>query len=491
MKLTRLSTGVMAGVLALAAACGSDDAAEGPDELSHLVIAPQNQSVNEGGALQLNATAIWTPSQRSENVTFNAQWSSSDDSIASFEGARLVTHGPGEVVITASFSGLSASTSVFVNPVIDEILVSPAALTLMQGTTGSADATGIASDQSKRSVNTSVAWASSNQNFATVDASGVITARAAGTSVVSASQGGSQVGTVEVTVTNADIDELSISIENDTMLPGTSQPIRVRAELDDGNVLSLPLAWETEHNPADPESDGDVVTFSGGALVALQPGTATFSGSFSRGDDTLGTSNELTVTVLGDDLVPESINVVAPGSVSTRGQPFSLAAVGDFGSAGEFVINSLIFWQGSDDTVLRLRGALATPRATGSATVNAVWPVSGGDPIVAEHEISVVDNAPSNLTVEAIGAGRVRATAAFGSSTDQNVTAAAVWSSDDDCAFVDNAPARAGLVTLLSEPCSAAITADYRGQDASISVGDIDFEEDEDENGDNGENGDD
>jgi trimeric autotransporter adhesin len=488
MKLTRLSTGVMAGVLAMAAACGSDDTAEGPDELSHLVIAPQNQNVLEGQSLQLNATAIWTPSHRSENVTFSAQWESSDPSIASFEGARLVTEGPGEVVITARFGGLSASTSVFIDAAVQEILVSPAVLTLAAGTGGSADATGVASDGSKRSVNTAVAWASSNQSVATVDTAGRITARAAGTSTISASQGGSQVGTVEVTVTDAGIDDLSIAIGNNSMLPGTAQGIAVRAELADGNVVSLPLAWAAEHSPADPESEGDVVGFSGGALVALQPGTATFEGSFARGGDTLGTSNSLTVEVLGDDLVPSAITVLAPGSVSTQGQAFGLAASGDFGSAGTFIINSLIFWQGNDDTVLRLRGAQATPRSAGSVTVNAVWPVQGGDPIVGQHDITVVENAPSSVTVEAGGVGRASATAAFGSGTNQNVTAAALWSSDNACAFVDNAPARSGVVTLLSEPCAAVISASYRGQSGSISVADITFEE-EDDDGDNGDNG--
>ncbi len=499
MKLTRLSTGIMAGLLAVAGACGSDDGVEGAEELSRLVIAPDNQSIAEGGELQLNATAIYAPTQRSENVTFRAQWESNDRDIVFFEdGGHAVAEAPGEAIITARFGGLSATTTIFVEPTLEDILISPAVLTLAEGTTGSASATGIASDGSKRNAGGAVTWASADQDVATVDSSGTITAESAGeTTTITASRAGEAVGELRVTVVSGNLNEIAASVVREEMLMGSAQRIRVTGVFDDGHEQTLPLEWEIvsqelddegdEGDEGDEEDEDPLVDFSGNAVIALQPGTATFKGIFEVDDDTEVETDEITVQVLAADLDPESIDLFAPSSVvSTDGQPFNLTALGNFpGHDDPFFINSLVVWQGSDNTALRLRGAEATPLSAGSSEVSAVWPLDEDDPIVETVEIQVVDSGVSSLSIEGIPLPaedqfQLLAIAEFGSSdVSQDVKSAAIWSSDDDCAFVDNAPARAGLVTF-EEPCNAEITAEYGDQAATFDASNPPEEDDED-----------
>jgi hypothetical protein len=80
--------------------------------LSSLSISPNQPSVVIGGTTQLTATATYSDSS-SNDVSSSVAWSSTDPRIASLSGSGLVSgSATGNVVITASYQGQTASTTI-------------------------------------------------------------------------------------------------------------------------------------------------------------------------------------------------------------------------------------------------------------------------------------------------------------------------------------------------------------------------------------------
>jgi len=81
--------------------------------VTDLSIDPHSPTVAVGGTLQLTATALF-PDPR--NVTAVVTWSSSNPAVATISNAsgewgRVTAVAPGQVTITATYDGLTASTT--------------------------------------------------------------------------------------------------------------------------------------------------------------------------------------------------------------------------------------------------------------------------------------------------------------------------------------------------------------------------------------------
>lgn len=130
-------------------------------------------------------------------------WSSSDASVATVDGAGLVTAaGNGTTTITATVGGASGSAAVKVMQSARSVTVSPAA-----DTTAPADSlrlTATARDGNGHLVNDAeFTWSSSDMAVAAVDGSGLVTGMAEGVATITASSGGAE-GAAEITVENPD-----------------------------------------------------------------------------------------------------------------------------------------------------------------------------------------------------------------------------------------------------------------------------------------------
>jgi len=131
-------------------------------------------------------------------------WTSEDPGIASVDASGLVTaHANGIVLVTATSGTQTAFGTVVVRQMVSRINVAPAALTLTSaGATAQLAAT--AADKNGHPVPNPgpIAWRSHFGLVATVDSSGLVTARGNGRTAVSATIGG-QSGAAPVTVTGA------------------------------------------------------------------------------------------------------------------------------------------------------------------------------------------------------------------------------------------------------------------------------------------------
>ena len=151
----------------------------------------------EGGTATLAATI--TPSNATnQNVT----WSSDNESVATVDqNGRVTAVAQGGATITAAVDGKSAECYVTVNaaaPVpVTSVSLDKTSLGLTEGDTETLTATVEPSD----ATNKNVTWSSDDTSVATVDASGLVTAVARGTAVITATAADGSGASASCTVT--------------------------------------------------------------------------------------------------------------------------------------------------------------------------------------------------------------------------------------------------------------------------------------------------
>lgn len=152
-----------------------------------LEIAPGGEiALDPDGSAQLSVVAR---TASGEPVFTTAAWSSSDPQVARVtESGTVQAVGGGSAVIMAAADGHTARVTVRVRTAIRDVVVLPGGSTLRPGETVQLRARGPTA--SGDSVDRPVVWASANEGVATVDASGRVTARRAGSAVISATMEG-------------------------------------------------------------------------------------------------------------------------------------------------------------------------------------------------------------------------------------------------------------------------------------------------------------
>ena len=130
-------------------------------------------------------------------------WSSDNGSVATVSGSGLVTAaGVGTATITATSEGKSGTASVTVSSVpVAAVTVSPATASLMAGQTVQLTAT-LKDANGNILTGRPVTWYSNTTGVATVNSTGIVTAKVAGTATITATSEGRS-GTSAVTVTGA------------------------------------------------------------------------------------------------------------------------------------------------------------------------------------------------------------------------------------------------------------------------------------------------
>lgn len=167
-----------------------------------------------------NLTASYTPSNAT-NPTL--QWASSNEEVATVDAQGKVTAvAPGTAVITASSVSnptKSDSVTVTVSRAVNQVAVNEDDFSLLIGAKKSLTTSVLPAD----ATNQTLRWLSSNEEVATVDAYGKVTAVAAGTAVITASSisNPTKLDTVTVTVskavfTNVSVHDPSITVDKDT-----------------------------------------------------------------------------------------------------------------------------------------------------------------------------------------------------------------------------------------------------------------------------------
>ena len=263
-----------------------------------------------GKTLQLKSTI--TPSNATNK---SVQWTSSNSAVASVDINGLVTAkaiGTAQITAKTEDGGKTATVSITVkkaseqNVPVTGVSINMSSLSLKVGESATLTTTIAPAN----ATNKGVTWTTSMSSVATVTSDGVVTAKAAGTAVITAkTEDGGKTATCNVTVTytpdpggEVSVTQVTISPTSVNMTVGDTKQFSVK--IDPANATNQEVSWSS--------SDPSVASIdSKGLVTAKAEGKATITVTANDG----GVSSKATVTV-NNKTVPVTGVSVSPASLS-------------------------------------------------------------------------------------------------------------------------------------------------------------------------------
>ena len=273
------------------------------------------ETLTEGETTTLTATVL------PENTTYgkSVKWSSSNVAVATVDLMGKVTaKRAGTAIITAiSENGKTASCTITVNKkdtniTITEVRLNKSTETLKEGDTTTLTATVLPENTTDSK---SVSWRSSNSEVATVDANGTVTAKRAGTAVITATSTNGKTAGCTVTVSKKEIPitEVRLNKSTETLKEGETTTLTATV-LPENTTDSKSVSWRS--------SNSEVATVdANGTVTAKRAGTAVITATSTNGK-TAG----CTVTVSKKEIPITEISLDKSSATLTEGETTTLTA---------------------------------------------------------------------------------------------------------------------------------------------------------------------
>lgn len=322
-------------------------------------------SINKGQTEKLTATV--TPSSAEVDLV----WTSSDKTVASVSDNGDVTGvTPGEAVITVKAGESSATCKVTVKAIpVQEVTLDQTSATMTVGDKLVLKATVLPSE-----AEAVVSWKSLNEQVATVDPKGEVTAVEPGSATIVAEAGG-KVAQCKITVEPVIINVESVKLVSyaDVLIEG--EEFQFEASVLPEDATDKTVVWSS--------SNKEVLTIdSAGKAKAVEAGTVTVKVTSNDG----GKTDEC-VVIVEEPLIPVTgvvINESSDNIVLVKGESKTFTATVNPSDATDKTIT----WSVSDDTILSVdQNGKVTALAGGSAKV-VVTTKDGGKK--AECSITVI-----------------------------------------------------------------------------------------------------
>lgn len=293
----------------------------------------------------------------------------------------------------------------------------------------------------------SVSWTTSSATVATVTPTGMVTAKAEGTTNITATCGGKS-AVCKVTVKKATIPVTSVELDNTdiTIKVGESKTLKVTIKPD--NATDKTITWAS--------SKTDIVTVdTDGKVTAVKEGVASVTATCG------GKTASCKVTVEKAVVEVTSITLSETTLTLSEGDTKTITATVNPSDATDKTIN----WTSSDNNVATVSNGTITAKAPGNATITASC---GGKTATCQVTVNaiVIDVTSINLSKTSItltegDSQTITATINPSNATDKTVT----WiSSDNNVATVNN-----GTIMAIA-PGNATIQASCGGKTASCQV---------------------
>jgi uncharacterized protein YjdB len=241
----------------------------------------------------------------------------------------------GTVPVAASVEGKTATAQVIVTPVpVATVRVSPSSRDLTVGE--SAQLTAEALDgRGGVLTNRPVAWTTSRPNVATVSASGVVTAVAAGSAVITATVEG-KTGVAAITVSPAPVATVVVSPSSATLVVGETIAFEAQPRSANGQPLNgREVTWASNRSHV-------ASVTAAGVVFAVAPGTATITASSE------GRSGTALVTVVAPTI--QRVEVTPTEATISEGASFRLTAT-VYDSRGNVIPGQDVTWASSDTRI--------------------------------------------------------------------------------------------------------------------------------------------
>jgi trimeric autotransporter adhesin len=298
------------------------------------------------------------------------------------------------------------------------IQITPANPSIPPGATQQFSAMGKYSDGSSQDLTSTAIWNSSNPTVATIAPAGRATAKAAGTSSITAASG-SKTGSAVLTVTAPVLVSIALSPATATIAAGLSQQFTATGTLSDGSMQNL-TASATWKSSASPVAMVSTTGLAQGVAVGTSTITA-MSGTIS------GTAN-LTVTAA----LLTSISVTPANASVPLGILQQFTATGTYSDGTMPNISNQVTWSSSSSTIASISAAgMATARNLGDTTIKAVLgSISGATGLnVNAASLSSITIVDENITIAQHTSHRFTAIGLFNDGGTRDISGNVTWTS--------------------------------------------------------------
>ena len=274
-----MKTAAWIGLLAAVTACKSDSLDPDGGAVASVVITPSTATVAVGANVPLKAEVL--DGSGAAIAGGKVVWATSDATVATVSSAGVVTGVKvGSVQIAASAQGKSAVAQITVNPTpVATVRLSPTARDLLVGQTVQLVAEPLDANGAVLA-GRPVTFTTSNATVASVSTAGLVTALAAGSSIITAASEGK---TAVATITVAIVPVASVVVTPSASPIVVGQTVQLKAEPRDaaGQILAgRAVSWTT--------SAPSVASVSStGLVMAIAPGEATIT---ATSDGKIGTA---------------------------------------------------------------------------------------------------------------------------------------------------------------------------------------------------------
>jgi len=425
-----------------------------------IVITPNAPSITVGAQATLQAEVRGANGQVISGAT--VFWSSADTNVVAVSSAGVITgKSLGNTQIAASSSGASAVATVTVQQIpVASVAVLPSAATLVIG--GSVTLQTVAYDANANPLTgRSIVWASSASQVATVDASGKVTAIAAGTATVSGTVEGKTASSA-ITVTVIPVAAVAVIPGSAALDVGASKAFTAVATDANGNTLAgRPVTWASANTSIATVSTAGLVTGTGAGTTNI---TATAEGR-------TGTAQVVVTATTPPPPIPVASVVVNPGTASLNigGSVTLSATLRD--ANGATLSGRAITWSSSATAIATVSSTgVVNAIAPGSATITATSEGKSGSATItvlpqAPPSVASVTIVPNGATIDS--GQTVTLTATVRDSAGNALSGRAVsWSNNGSSVATVS---QSGVVTSVALG-SAPITAKSDTASASVIV---------------------
>ncbi len=238
-----------------------------PIEVTDITLSNDELTINKGESAVLTATV--SPDNATDKTV---TWTSDDESVATVDSEGKVTAvSVGSCNVTATAGEKSAKCKITVMSPASEITVSEKTVSLHSGDTKQLT-TVLAPDD----CTDTVSWNSSNEETATVDENGLVTALKPGKAVITAAATSGVIDTCMVTV---DAPAKNISFENEEVSINIGETLKLKAIVDPEFTTDT-ISWSSSNSDiCIVDEDGNITGFGKGSAVITATATSGTKGS--------------------------------------------------------------------------------------------------------------------------------------------------------------------------------------------------------------------
>jgi uncharacterized protein YjdB len=425
----------------------------GPGQVVTVVLTPATLQLYVGASQQLAADAQDANGRSVSGM--QVAWSSGNPALATVDGSGKVTGvGIGQVAITAAAGGKTGSASVTVAPVpVKTVAVTPAASTVQAGLTVQLTATPKDSTGAPLTGRV-VTWGSNNPAFATVSATGLVTAVAAGAATITATSEGKG-GSATVTVSVIPVASVSVTPATAALAQGAT--VQLTGTALDASNTALPgrvITWTSSNT-------GFATADANGLVTGVGAGSATIT-AMSEGKSGTATISVTAVPVASVSVTPATASIPQGATVQLTATPLD--------AAGAPLTGRVVTWTSGNTTFATVSASgLVTGVGAGSATITATSEGKTGSATVtvtAVAPVASVTVTPATASVQAGSTVQLTATPKDASGTP--LTGRVVtWSSGNTVLATVSS---SGLVTGIGAGGPVTITALSEGISGTAAI---------------------